>query len=77
MKHNLTWDTRQISWFGDSMDSIIGWLEEERDQLRAMRDAGVRLDNEGFFSRHAVQLGTDDPRVAKRFRFDEDEAEVE
>jgi hypothetical protein len=70
----LLWCRRRLTSGAETINGLIDALQEAADELREMRDAGVDLEPLGSDG-HALLL-TDDPEVAERFGFEEEEEDA-
>ncbi len=68
-RYVLLWRHLGITDEAHSIDDMIRVLGNSADELRAMRDAGVTLDDSGSHSEAFARLVTTDPVVAAQFGF--------
>jgi hypothetical protein len=66
------WRNKWLTADATCLDDMIGSLRQAADELQAMRDAGVTLEDDGCVGDDHAHLVTNDPEVAKKFGFDED-----
>jgi hypothetical protein len=71
--YSTTWRNKWLTANATTIDDMIEALEAAAAELRAMRDAGVRL--EGGAEDDFAHLVTTDPAVAEKYGFEEDEVE--
>jgi hypothetical protein len=71
--YTLLWLSKYLTIDAQSIDEMIAKLEDEVVQLKAMRDAGVTLDGSGGTEDGYASLVTENPEVAKKFGFEEEE----
>jgi hypothetical protein len=72
-RYSLLWRNKWLTAHATTIDDMIEALEGAAAELRALRDAGVRL--EGGAEDDYAYLVTTDPAVATKYGFEEEELE--
>lgn len=68
--YSMIWRNKWLTADATTIDEMIEGLESAAAELRALRDAGVRL--EGGAEDDFAHLVTTDPAVAEKYGFEED-----
>src|SRR4051794_2838617 len=83
-RYEYVWRNKWLTDEAESIDDMIGSLQEAADELRKMKARGVTLEQDGGVEDDNATLVTDDPAVAKAFGFraegyesDEEDDELE
>ena len=72
-RYEYLWRNKWLTANAETIDDMIEILQSAVDELQAMRDAGVWLENNGSQEDDYAFLYTDDKAVAEKFGFYERE----
>jgi hypothetical protein len=80
-RYEYLWRNKWLTANAKTLDDMIVILRAAADELQAMRDAGVWLEDNGSQEDDYAFLYTTDPQVAEKFGFQleefEDEEEID
>lgn len=76
--YSYQWRNKWLTAQARSLEEMVGMLRAAADELDAMRAAGVALQPDSGVADDYATLTTEDPAVAQRFGFiEEDEQDAE
>lgn len=73
--YSYQWRNKWLTAQARSLEDMAGMLRAAADELEAMRAAGVVLQPDSGVADDYATLTTEDPAVARRFGFTEEEDE--
>ncbi len=73
-RYEQVWRNKWLTANAETLDDMIEIMQSAVDELEAMRDAGVWLENNGSQQDDYAFLYTNDPQVAEKFGFYERES---
>ena len=76
-RYSMVWRNKWITAEATSIEEMAASLSAAAEELRQMTEAGVVLELDGGAEEDDAMLVTEDPEVAARFGFEEDEAFAE
>jgi hypothetical protein len=77
MSYTSTWRNKWLTADAKSVEDMVRLLRQAAEELDQMRAAGVTLDPDGDTDSDYALMRTEDPDVARRFGFEEEEDEGE
>jgi Ran GTPase-activating protein (RanGAP) involved in mRNA processing and transport len=70
MDYEILWRNKYLTMNATTLDEMIGALQQAVDELKAMKAAGVTLDQDSDMGGDFARLVTSNPRVAEQLGFE-------